>query len=79
MGGSGFNLRSVKVQAFRQLAALFPEASQREQVWRRGRGWSARTKRWAKERKKRAKCERIRYFSTNAMKTHSVGNINVVY
>lgn len=40
MGGSGFNLRSVRVQASRQFAALFPEASGREQVWRGGRGWS---------------------------------------
>lgn len=36
MGGSGFNLRSLRVQASRRCAALFPEASER-QVWRGAR------------------------------------------
>lgn len=37
MGGSGFNLRSVRVQASRQFAVLFPEASREnkcgERAW----------------------------------------------
>lgn len=79
MSASGFNLRSMRVQASRQFLVLFPEASGSEQALRGNMVCSEEAKTWTKERKKRAKSKKIRYFSTKAMKTHSVGNINVVY
>lgn len=59
MGGSGFNLRSVRVQASRQFAVLFPEAS-RENKCGEGAWFLAgkEAKRWTKERKKRAKSKK---------------------